>query len=189
MSIETPQVGFDPENDATAPQEEPRDVAAPAGDRLEHIKARAAKIAADKSLTLVVPGYDGCVGIRYKGIPSAELDKFVQRASKAGEQGKIMAANADLLVRCCDEILVRQNEDAAWESFDLQSTEPTTFSSATLPKLMPDTIGHASSARQEVFGLFSPDDSQLMAVGQHADALINWLQGNAQEIDHALLGE
>jgi hypothetical protein len=160
-----------------------------ASDRLAAIRQRAQKIARDKSLTLTVPGYDDLLAIRYHGIPSGELDQFIQRAARSGEQGKLMAANADLIIRCCDAILIRKDEGGEWLPIDEDDDEPTTFSTATLPTLMPEFIGQATSARDEVFGLFSPDGSQPIAVGQHADALINWLQGNADEIDRTLLGE
>jgi hypothetical protein len=161
----------------------------PRSDRLAAIRQRAQKIARNKTLTLVVPGYDGMLGIRYHGIPSGELDTFIQRAARAGEQGKLMAANADLLIRCCDSILMRPDESSPWEALDEEAEQPTTFSTATLPALMPEFIGQAQTAREEVFGLFSPDGSQPIAVGQHSDALINWLTGNAEEIDRQLLGE
>lgn len=162
---------------------------APASDRLAQVRERARKIAADKSLTLLVPGYEGLLGIRYHGIPRGEMDDFVNRAQKAGERGQMMAVNADLLIRCCEAILVRRQEGAEWEPLDLDTDQPTTFSTATLPLLLPEFVGDASKAREEVFGLFSPGGGQAMAVGQHSDALISWLGGKAEEIDRTLLGE
>lgn len=153
---------------------------------LEALRARREELATHKTLVLNVPGYGGHLAIRYKSIPGPDVNAFLAEASKSGNERKLVEVNADLLIRTCDAILVRQTPDGELEPLDENADAPTTFSTGTLPELLNVT---ASSAREEVFAVFSPDGAQPLAVGRHADALASWLQGSADEIDETLLGE
>lgn len=165
-----------------AAEHTPRAVPDPPSSAIERIRQRRRDLAADKHLTLDVPGYGGHLAIRYHAIPLEEVNKFAAKIARG--DGEVMEANADLLIRCCDAILVRQQPDGKLEP--IADGEATTFSTATLPALLGV---EADSARKEVFAVFSPDGSHPMAVGQHGDAVVSWLQGNTDGIDKALLGE
>lgn len=158
----------------------------PVPERLRKLRKRREEIAAKRTLTLKVPGYDGLVGVRYKAVPSDDFERFAERAARTAGKGDYLAANADLLIQSCQAILCRDTEDSDWEPLDENSSEPTTFSTGTLPELLGI---EATSAREEVFGLFSPDGAQPAACTAHADAISDWLRGSVEEIDRDLLGE
>lgn len=151
---------------------------------LEAIRAKREELAKEKSITLDVPGYGGHLAIRYKAIPTEQLNRFLTQAAASGNDEKILEVNADILIRCCEAILVRQDPDAELEPLDPDAAEPTTFSTGTLPELLELS---ASSAREEVFAVFSPDGAQPLSIGRHADAIANWLQGSTEAIDKSLL--
>ena len=143
--------------------------------RLDHIKARRREIADKKSLTLVVPGYACELGVVYKAIPRPEIEAFADKVERA-KAGEKMATNADLVIRCCTDIVVRQDTSAEWESLNLDSPDGTTFGSddSELADLVGGSFG---STREEVFAFFSPEGGQPLALETHAQAVVSWLQG------------
>lgn len=153
----------------------------PANSFLGQLRQKRKELTEQKTLDLNVPGYDGHLVIRYKAISDKELELFGRQAQK-DKSG--MAANSDLLIRACDDILVREDLEGVAEP--LQPGVKTTFSSGTLGELLGT---EANSAREEVAEIFSPAGNQPLAASQHAEAVINWLQGNYEEIDKQLLGE
>jgi hypothetical protein len=159
------------------------DTPVPAGP-LDAIRAQRNAIAKKTALTLLVPGYNGLCAVKYHALPKGEIDALVTRIQKANEKGELMAANADLLIRCCTEILGRGSDDAEWGP--VIPGETTTFASGPLAK----RVGvEAEGARDEVYALFAPDGQQPMAHGAHAGALSKWLGGSLEEIEQSLLGE
>lgn len=154
---------------------------------LDAIKARRRELAGSKNLTLQVPGYGGHLLIKYKAVSEQELRPITQKVEKSlnsNKESSYLDLAADLLIKACDDVLVRETLDADAEPIDKQAA--TTFSTGTLN----DYLGlDAKTAREEVFQLFSPDGSQPLAATQHAQAITSWLQGNLEEIDKQLLGE
>jgi len=157
-------------------------------------KVREAREAIGKrnTLTLKVPGYEETLGegnvllVRYKAVKGNTITKLAERMQKSKDDDAAMNIAADVLIRTCDAILLREGDDAKAEALDPSADEPTTFSTATLPELLGFT---AETAREEVFGLFSPEGVHDLAVVDQAGAVINWLQGKVGEIDQELLGE
>jgi hypothetical protein len=153
--------------------------------RLQQLRERRKEIAKERTLDLVVPGYDGLLLVRYHRIPREELAKFALKAQRGGDK-EAVNSNADLLIRCCEAVLYRAGEDADPEPLNEDSGEPTTFSSGTLG----DLLGFdEESARDAVYGLFSPEGARVLASDSHAEALIAWQQGKPEQIDQELLGE
>jgi hypothetical protein len=156
----------------------------PAGDRLAAIRQRRKELTQKRALTLIVPGYGGLVAVRYKALPREEFAAYYNKLQEQAEPTE--NDNLDLLIRCCQAVLVRQTTDDEWEPFDLDQAEPTTFSSGNLATLLGE---EANSAREEVKVLFSPDGSQPMAPEAHVDPLISWQSDVDFKVDRALLGE
>lgn len=155
------------------------------GDRLSAIRQRRKELGQKRSLLLLVPGYGGLVGVRYKALPREE---FAELNNKFSEQEKPTENdNLDMLIRCCKEVLVRQTHDDPWEPIDLDRAEPTTFSTGNLPALLGEPP--VETARQEVKLLFSPDGSQPMAPEAHVEPLLAWQSDADAKLDKALLGE
>ena len=156
-----------------------------AGLALGKIREARQKIAARKDLLLVVPGYDNLVAVRYQTLSPAELDIITTRIQKANEKGDLMAANADLLIRSCKEIVGRTDASGEWEPVLGEGTT-TTFASGTLAEALGE---QASTSREEVYALFSPGGQQPMAHATHAAALSSWMNGQVEAIEAELLGE
>src|SRR4051812_36240332 len=97
----------------------------PKPDRLSSIRKRRNELAAKRTLLLIVPGYGGVVAVRYKSLPREELGKWIAKLVEEDEPS--IDDNIDLLIRCCESVLVRQSKEDEWEPIDLDSAEPTTF--------------------------------------------------------------
>lgn len=151
---------------------------------LDHLKAKRAELAQRQTIDLDVPGYGGDLVIRYKSIPLEQLNETLLKVTRAGSEKHVLEANADLLIRTCEGIYVRQSPDSPLEPLDPEASEPTTFSSGTLPELL--GLTDVTTARQEVFAVFSPDGAQPLAIGRHSDAVITWLQGSSDEEEERL---
>lgn len=155
-----------------------------AGDRLSNIRAMRQDLSKKDHLTLLVPGYHGLVAVRYRTLPRTELDALIGKVQGAGTQS--INDNMDLLIRCCNAVLVRQTPDDEWEPIDLGQSEPTTFSTGNLARCLGE---EANSARDEVAALFSPGGAQPLAPEAHSDPLFEWQRDSDYKIDQALLGE
>lgn len=149
---------------------------------IDEIKRKREELSKKKTIVLEVPGYGGYLAVRYKVIDRDQLLKLFKRLEQAKGKEEI-EGNADLLIRCCSEILVRQGEEKEWEPID-PGGESTTFNSESLR----DLLGfEAGTAREAVFGLFSPDGAQPTACFTHVEAIGQFLNG--QNVDEELLGE
>lgn len=147
----------------------------------DQIRAERDELKTETTLDLVVPGYE-MIGVRYRGIPARELDQFAKRLSKSKEG---MRTATDVLIRCCDSILVRPNGDDALEPLEDDQGDYLKFD-----QRLADFLGiEASSAREIVTQLFSPDGVQTLATFEHANAVMEWMQGKGAKIDPGLLGE
>lgn len=148
----------------------------------DRIRAEREAIAAEKTLDLLVPGYKGQLAIRYRSVSDRELDAFIKQIQKDGEAG--IRANYDLLIECCETVLVRVQEDGDLEPLTDDQDGPIRFDIR-----LAEFLGfEAASARETVVGVFSPDGSQALAPFEHTVAVISWLQGKSEEVDPALLG-
>jgi hypothetical protein len=147
----------------------------------DQIRAERDELKTETKLDLVVPGYE-MIGVRYRGIPSRELDAFAKSLSKSKEG---MRTAADVLIRCCESILVRPHGDDALEPLEDDQGDCLKFD-----QRLADFLGiEAATAREIVIQLFSPDGVQTLAAFEHANAVMEWMQGKGSQIDPSLLGE
>lgn len=148
---------------------------------LDQLRERRAELAATKTLTLPVPGYEERLGVVYRSLTSKELDMIGKNLKK--KSAPIDSMVADVLIKTCQDIVWRDDEEGEWQPI---ADTPTTFSTGTLADLLEFS---ASSAREEVAELFSPDGTQPRAAHVHADALANWAQGIVDQSTDELMGE
>ena len=147
----------------------------------DQIRAERDELKTETTLDLVVPGYE-MIGVRYRGIPSRELDQFAKRLSKSKEG---MRAAADVLIHCCDSILVRMSTDDELEPLEDDQGDCLKFD-----QRLADFLDiKADTARDIVTQLFSPDGVQTLAAFEHANAVMEWMQGKGSQIDPSLLGK
>jgi hypothetical protein len=165
-------------------------MAADIGSARDQLRQRREELRKRDHIDLVVPSYSGVLGVRYEPIPDEEFDKLVKRITAAGGANapSNIDAACDLLIKACscmllrvgDDLEVLEDESGVAVKFDVRLAEALGFA---------DDYDGTPTARQVVRGVFSPDGTAPLAPGQHANALLEWMQGNEGKIDEALLGE
>lgn len=149
----------------------------------DQIREERDAIASKKTLDLLVPGYDqDLIGIRYRAIEQREFEAFAKKQRGGGEEG--FNANIEMLVLCCDSILYRKSEGDPLKPALDENGEKIRFDI----RLAEAFDLQATSARETLLGLFSPDGAQPFAVLRHVEAVSSWLSGESHEIDQSLLG-
>lgn len=162
---------------------------------LDAIKSRRAQLAEEKTIELLVPGYEGNVAVRYRAEPIEELREEFRKAERRRETDPL--AGVDILIRLCETILVRDQETdklmplAELATRDGRLDEPHPEDNPVqFDERLAQLLGFAetaSSARQIVKQLFSPEEAQVLAPASHIQSLQQWLQGQAEQIDNTLL--
>lgn len=148
----------------------------------DRIRAERESIAAEKTLDLIVPGYSGLLGVRYRSISDREMEQYAARIQKDGDAG--IRAGYDLLIEACDAILVRVETDDDFEVLEDDNGDAVRFDIR-----LAEFLGfEAKSARETVSATFSPEGVQSLAAFDQAAAVLSWLQGKSSEIDPSLLG-
>lgn len=154
------------------------------GSVLAEVRRRRNEIAKQKTITLLVPGYEGRLAVKYGAIPLEEWEKTMDRAQRSNDP----AAGADALIKTCESILVRNEAGdlvPIGEEAGLENAEdaPVCFDTR-----LAEILGfEAEKAREIVMALFSPDDAQLLAIASHIESLALWLRGTIEKIDTDLL--
>lgn len=134
-----------------------------------------------RTLLLDVPGYRGHVAVRYKLI-SPEL--FQQRFSEIVKSSGGKLSDPQLLVDCCEEILVRETPDGELEPINPDGSV-TTFSTGDLHTMLGC---QAETAKEEVIALFSPSGVNPGAFNTHVQQVFGWLQGANEEEESEFKG-
>ena len=166
--IETPEVDLD-----EAPQ---------MSSSIERIRSYRQELADETTIDINVPGYHDELKISFKAIPAVEAERIMRQITK-NKGAKAAKAACDLLIRCCDEILLKQDDG----SFEALRTErgPIRFEPA-----LGEAFGFsADSARNAVMGLYAPNEKRDLVVVDQANTVFNWMQGRLSELDKELLGE
>lgn len=172
------------------------------GGALAGIAKRQEEIRSQSHLTLVVPGYEGSMRVRYRLLPEAEMDSLGRRIEDAqrGEGlGAALDLEADILIRMCDRILVR-NPDTDTEQELADDKGPVRFEGRLADILSQAGVKFTNDrlARAVVLDLFCPREdptdptslrTQPQAMELHTDAILKWHRGEKENIARRLLGE
>jgi hypothetical protein len=165
-------------------------VAAPVSDGLNilpsvltDLRASRARIGANaKPVSIAIPGYGGNLVARFRWVPANELaatSRSIMAIKNPTQQQ--LAAAADALVACNDEILVRVNGEL--ESLQ-HGGEPVTFAEGA-GLCVALGLPAPSSARECVMAVFGND----YAVADTAGKLMAWLEDTSRQVDEEHLGE
>lgn len=157
--------------------------AAPAPSVLEKLREKRDELSEDRYLTLEIPGYGGWLLARYQAVGYRELRKARKKQIKrsgADPEDEIRFA-ASALVRACDSMLVRTEEDG--EPVELHTTvaefgeDPVRYD-ARLAKAVgiDDTVSSASQVIRLVF-------KNTYALANHYDEYDQWLASNETDKD------
>jgi hypothetical protein len=168
----------------------PQAVAAPVSDGLNilpsvltDLRASRARIGANaKPVNIAIPGYGGNLVARFRWVPANELaatSKSIMAIKNPTQQQ--LAAAADALVACNDEILVRVNDKL--ESLQ-HGGDPVTFAEGD-GLLVALGLPPVSNARDCVMAVFGND----YAVADTAGKLMLWLEDTSRQVDEEHLGE
>lgn len=145
-------------------------------------KMRAQIGANAKPVDIAIPGYDGQLIARFKWVPAEDLAATAKSLAQIKNPTKQqLAAAADALVACNEEILVKV--DGKLESL-LHEGEPVTFSYGT-GLLLALKLPPVASARDCVFAVFGND----YALADVATRLLTWLEDTTRQVDEEHLGE
>jgi hypothetical protein len=152
-------------------------------------RAMRAKLAADKSLDLIVPGYEGLLGVRYRPLGEDEWTTFARRIeAQAGDAGAVatgLEVAADLMIAACEAVIWRDALEVEWEVVNDDDDQPIRFDVR-----LAEWLGfEATTAREVVKGVFSPEGVKPISPSVHGDAIAEWQRGNDQAINRALLGK
>lgn len=168
----------------------PEAVSAPVADGLNvlpsvlsGLRASRAKIGANaKPVDIQVPGYEGQLIARFRWVPAPELtatSKSIAAIKNPTQQQ--LAAAADALVACNDEILVKV--DGKLESLQHQG-ESVSFNNGS-GLLVALGLPPVTNARDCVFAVFGND----YALADVALRLMTWLEDTTRQVDEEHLGE
>lgn len=133
-------------------------------------------------LDIPIPGYSDKLVVRFRWVPMEQLASTSKSLVKiANPTQQQIAAAADALVHCCDEVMVRVNGELQ----PLSTNEfPVTFADG-------DRLSYAlgftkpSSARECVQAVFA-NDYALIDV---AFKLMTWLEDTSRKVSETQLGE
>lgn len=152
-----------------------------AGSHLDWLRTRHAAITADRHLDMDVPGYEGRLVIRYGPVPWAAITRMQSLLDRPDKDGRgMLAAQADMLIAACREVLVRADEDA-----ELVSVDPSGEKRRFDPKLAELFGLEASTARATIEWLF-PNE---IALAVQAGEVLDWTRSNAVDTDALVAGE
>jgi hypothetical protein len=131
-------------------------------------------------LDLAIPGYEGLLVLRCKWIPFKDLSKHAQKLNKIDEVDELrVAAAADTLSLCCQEILIRVEDELRPMSED---SVPVTFGDPRIAQNLgfpfPDTT------RETVRAVFANDYAMMTT----AESLVTWLQDTTASVNDGILG-
>jgi hypothetical protein len=153
-----------------------------AGSLRDRVRAQREELRGETTIDLVVPGYDGLLGVRYDAIPSQEAEKLLNGLNRRGKDSLNLAAN--VLIRCCKSILVKETDE--FEELTTEAGAAVRFDKHLAEYLDLDAV---ETVVEIVIATFSPERNRDLAVLEAAAAVLGWMQGNENEINEALLGK
>jgi hypothetical protein len=142
------------------------------------------KLAGEKELTLVVPGYESLLGVRYHPIPESEWRDVASKIGNVDDANGLEIA-IDVMIAACDAIVWRDEPVGDFTVVTDDDDQPIRFDVR-----LAEWLGfEAQTAREVVREVFSPEGSKPVSPSVHGDAVAEWMRGNDASINRALLGK
>jgi hypothetical protein len=153
-----------------------------AGSVLATIRARRDQLAGEKSLTIDVPGYEGLLALKMGVVATRQLQGIGERSERSNSPDAATNGNVDVVIAGLVDVLARGSVD--------DQLAPIDDAGAASVNRLGELLGlDVTSARATMIALFSGAPSPDLAIGAAAAEYIEWLRGENQEVDEALLGE
>lgn len=184
-----PWVDDDNEEEPTdlAPLEEPPVAGASV---LAALKAQRDAIAADRTLDVEVPGWQGLLVLRLGAITPGQQNAIAKRIAKTGDE-QLPAANLDTLVAAYRCALGRTHAGGELEIIPDADGDPAGLRELVVEalELVPRELATNLTARQAirlVFSLANSPETALVSTGNDWQA---WATNASEETDEQFLGE
>lgn len=182
------------QTDARGPGEDPL------GGALAGIAKRHKELRDQKTLALIVPGYEDMMKVEYKLLPETEMDSLDKRIEAIKDEGVTgnWETEADMLVSLCNRILLQAEPGSGWVVLE-DEDGPIRFG-AKFAKVM-EAVGvkvASGRARESVIDFFCPRSDPENpssprqfpnAMDRHINAIQLWNRGLTDQIAKNLLGE
>lgn len=150
------------------------------GNLLANLREKRKEISEARHLDLEIPGYDGELIARYVPVEWDEVKKIGEKLNKSKNPRRELYAQADVLARCCDQILVRVKGKlkSMGDVFPELGVERIAFD-PNLAQALDFEINSHSPARSAVLQAFNND----MAVSAQHTEVMEWIQSSSREDD------
>lgn len=131
----------------------------------DQLRRKREEIGSQETIDLDVPGYDGMLVARYRSLPYDEIKAIADSAEAGSNPRKELVANADFLIRACEQVLIRDEAGLRPISADFPEIgeEPCGFDVRLAQALALEGV---DSARQVILKVFNND---LGLVSQYID--------------------
>lgn len=165
------------------PTQEPEEIEeTPTSDStlLADLRKKRSEISEARHLDLAIPGYDDELYARYIPVDWDEVKKVADKLEKSKNPRKELYAQADVLARTCEQVLVRVKDKLLplQSAFPELGEEPIKFDDR-LAKALGFEINSHSPARSAVLQTFNND----MALSAQHTAVMEWLQSSSRDSD------
>jgi len=153
------------------------------GSVLEAVLSKRQEELGERTYDVDVPGYGGQLVLRLQPLPPGQLSKITARAQKLKPGEREMAANTDLLVAACVEVLGRRAPGAELEPLLPGET-------LRIDEQLGQTLQMtAKTARGLLLELFGKANDPVIAVGVAAGEFAEWCAQANEDVSENLLGE
>lgn len=157
---------------------------APANGDVSHLawlRKRHDELSADRTLDVFVPGYHDRLALRCGPVPwpvVARVQTLLTRTDRDGSA--LLAAQSDMLIAACRDVLVRNTPEGELESID-PSGEP-----CRVGRELADTLGSGTTSARATLAWLFPSE---VALSSAANDLFEWTRTTNSETADELAGE
>jgi hypothetical protein len=150
---------------------------------IETLKAQRQKVAQERSLDVVVPGWNELLVLRLGPISSEAQTRLFERLQRTRNT---VTANVDTLIAAFRSVLGRATSNG--ELVELVDAEELPVGlDERLAELL--GLGPVRSAREVVSALFAGANSPTLAITAAAGEYVEWAQSAREDVDEEFLGE
>jgi hypothetical protein len=148
---------------------------------LDALKAQRARVAAEHTIDVLVPGWGGLLALRLGPITSQQQAKIGERAQKT-----TVHADAALLISAFRAVLGRARPTDEFTVLPDEEGDPLGLDKRLADRL---DLGPVSSAREVVDALFARANAPSIAISGATGEWFEWARSASEEIDEDFLGE
>ena len=149
----------------------------------DSLKAERARVQAEASFDLVVPGWGECLVLHLGSITSQQQQRIFERLQKGGTIGQM---HADNLVAAFRELRARETPTSELQQLVDEEGEPYGLDERLAERLQ---LGPVTNARGVLLALFSGANSRDTAISAAGSEWLDWARSTSSEVDESFVGE